>query len=115
LHHTISRTRAAAAPPSVIGGPGSDRLQGLNARRQEVPVAVDNLVYLLQQSGCFFVGRFELHSLAGSQVVRLTNEENPFPPLLMSGPETIAAARVAGRDRPSRRSALPVEVSPGRS
>jgi hypothetical protein len=24
LHHTMSRTRAAAALPSVIGGPGGD-------------------------------------------------------------------------------------------
>jgi hypothetical protein len=29
LHQTISLTRAAAAPPSVIGGPGSDFIRAV--------------------------------------------------------------------------------------
>ena len=91
----MNRTRAAAAFPSVIGGPGSDftnpicdivptgRLvafrfgerfafrfgsdhvanlsQHLNARRERVPIIVDDPPKFPFQGGGLFVGKFKVH------------------------------------------------------
>ena len=46
---------------------GADRLQGENARRERVPVALDDVVEFAEQGRGFIVGEVKIHSRPSGQ------------------------------------------------